>query len=150
MRRTACPTCGTASRCPSAAGPTPRSTTGCTTAAPASWSASTRPTASTHSSPTCSAPSKSTPMPSSSPSSTTAPPTDRRTTMTVTVIIVEDLIRRYADDIAYVAEETPAADLGAFIDQLDTAASRYSMAGINGYEDLQTAAVHLNEARDSA
>jgi hypothetical protein len=69
--------------------------------------------------------------------------------MSVTAITVEDVIRRYADDIAYVAEETPAADLSAFIDQLDTAALRYSTAGINGHEDLETAAVHLNEARNS-
>ncbi|MCI2423104.1 hypothetical protein MOQ72_37370 [Saccharopolyspora sp. K220] len=69
--------------------------------------------------------------------------------MSATAITVEDLLRRYADDIAFVAEATPAADLGAFIDQLDTAASRFGEARINGHEDMETAAVHLNEARDS-
>ncbi|MCI2423096.1 hypothetical protein MOQ72_37330 [Saccharopolyspora sp. K220] len=75
--------------------------------------------------------------------------------MSATVITVEDIIGRYADDIAFVAEATPAAELGAFIDQLDTAAWRFGEARINGHEDMETAAVHLrgprptSEARDS-
>ncbi|MFJ4343152.1 hypothetical protein [Streptomyces sp. NPDC088915] len=62
----------------------------------------------------------------------------------------ETLIHRYADDIAYVAEQPPATDLAALIGQLDTAAPRYRMAGINGHEDLQTASIHLDEALNSA
>ncbi|MER5503155.1 hypothetical protein ACFYXP_39740 [Streptomyces sp. NPDC002466] len=69
--------------------------------------------------------------------------------MATTVITAEDLIRRHADDIAYVAEEAPAADLDTFISQLDAAASNYDRAGINGHEDLETAAIHLDEARHS-
>jgi hypothetical protein len=42
------------------------------------------------------------------------------------------------------------AAITAFIAQLDIAASRFDMAGIHGHEDLETAAVHLNEARDIA
>lgn len=63
-----------------------------------------------------------------------------------TTITADDIISRYADDIAFVAEEPPAADLGAFIDQLYTAARRFSEGGINGHEDLEEAAVHLSAA----
>lgn len=67
-----------------------------------------------------------------------------------TTITAEDLIHRYADDVAYVAEATPATDLDTFLKQLATAVPRFDMAHINGHEDLETAAVHLNEARNSA
>lgn len=71
--------------------------------------------------------------------------------MTTATITTEDIIKRYAGDIAFVAEEKPATDLVALIDQLYTAARRYSEGGINGYEDVETAAVHLAEAiRDGA
>ncbi|MFK3734714.1 hypothetical protein ACI2LJ_31120 [Streptomyces sp. NPDC088090] len=66
--------------------------------------------------------------------------------MTATVLTAETLIRRYADDIAYVAQQPPATDLAALISQLDTAAPRYEAAGINGHEDLETASLHLEEA----
>ncbi|MFB7828172.1 hypothetical protein [Streptomyces hydrogenans] len=66
--------------------------------------------------------------------------------MTATVLTAETLIRRYADDIAYVAQQTPATDLAALISQLDTAAPRYEAAGITGHEDLETASLHLDEA----
>ncbi len=69
--------------------------------------------------------------------------------MPTATITTTDIITRYADDIGYVAEESPATDLNTFIDQLDTAARRYDMAGINGHEDLETAAVHLGEASDA-
>ncbi|MFF7780391.1 hypothetical protein ACFZCG_39010 [Streptomyces tanashiensis] len=69
--------------------------------------------------------------------------------MTVTVITTETLIRRYADDIAYVAQQPLATDLAALISQLDTAAPRYEAAGINGHEDLETASSHLGEALNS-
>lgn len=66
--------------------------------------------------------------------------------MTATVLTAETLIRRYADDIAYVAQEPPATDLAALISQVDTAAPRYEAAGINGHEDLETASSYLDEA----
>jgi hypothetical protein len=65
-------------------------------------------------------------------------------TATITAV---DIIRRYADDIAYVAEQDPATDLDSFIGQLGTAEARFSMAGINGHEDVGTAARLLDEAR---
>ncbi|MGY3341036.1 hypothetical protein ACVW0K_007229 [Streptomyces filamentosus] len=66
--------------------------------------------------------------------------------MTATAITPESLLRRYADDIAYVAQQPPATDLAGFASQLDTAAPRYEEAGINGHEDLETASLHLDEA----
>lgn len=66
--------------------------------------------------------------------------------MTTATITTEDIIKRYADDIAFVAEEEPATDLVALIDQLYTAARRYGEGGINGHEDVETAAIHLDEA----
>jgi hypothetical protein len=64
-------------------------------------------------------------------------------TATITAV---DIIRRYADDIAYVAEQDPATDLDTFIDQLGTAARNFDAADINGHEDLEAAAGHLHEA----
>jgi len=64
------------------------------------------------------------------------------TTATVTA---EDLLKRYADDLAYVAEENPATDLSTLIDHLETAAPRFDQAGINGHEDIDTAATFLAE-----
>ncbi|SEE61661.1 hypothetical protein [Streptomyces sp. TLI_105] len=69
--------------------------------------------------------------------------------MTATVITAETLISRYADDIAYVAQQPPATDLVVLISQLDTATPRYETAGINGSEDLETASSHLDEALNS-
>lgn len=66
--------------------------------------------------------------------------------MPVTTITADDIIRHYAADIAYVAEETPTADLGALADQLGTAARNFSMARIHGHEDVETAANYLDEA----
>ncbi|MEU9858959.1 hypothetical protein [Streptomyces sp. NPDC047974] len=62
--------------------------------------------------------------------------------MTATVLTAETLIRRYA----YVAQQPRATDLATLISQLDTAAPRYEAAGINGHEDLETAASYLDEA----
>jgi hypothetical protein len=70
--------------------------------------------------------------------------------MPTATITATGIVRRYADDIAYVAEQDPATDLDSFIDQLGTAEARFSMAGINGHEDVGTAARHLAEARDSS
>lgn len=69
--------------------------------------------------------------------------------MPTTTITADDIISRYAADIAFVAEGKPATDLGAFIDQLYTASRRFGEGGINGHEDLETAAVFLDEARNS-
>lgn len=69
--------------------------------------------------------------------------------MPTATITATDLIRRYADDIAYVAEQDLATDLDTFLDQLDTATRNFDMARINGHEDLETASVHLAEARNS-
>lgn len=64
--------------------------------------------------------------------------------MTTTTITADTIISRYADDIAFVAEEPPATDLAALIDQLYTAARHFNEGGINGYEDVGEAAVHLS------
>lgn len=66
--------------------------------------------------------------------------------MTTTTITVTDIIRRYADDIAFVAEDSPATTLNSFIDQLATAADQYDTAGITGHDDVETAATLLAEA----
>lgn len=59
----------------------------------------------------------------------------------------EHIITRYADDIAFVAEERPATTLDAFIEQLRTAAHRLTVyARINGAEDLETAVTYLDDA----
>ena len=57
--------------------------------------------------------------------------------------------RRYAEEVAFVAEEPPATNLATLAAQFDTAIPRYRDAGINGHEDLETAVVHLNEACNS-
>ncbi|MEW1699472.1 MULTISPECIES: hypothetical protein [unclassified Streptomyces] len=67
--------------------------------------------------------------------------------MATTVITADTLVRRYADDLAYVTQQTAATSLAGLIAQLDTAAPRYDQAGINGHEDLETAALHLEDAR---
>lgn len=71
--------------------------------------------------------------------------------MTTATITADDIIRRYAEDIAYVAEKDmdQATDIGTLADQLDTAARNFSMAGINGHEDVETAATFLAEAHHS-
>lgn len=66
--------------------------------------------------------------------------------MTTATITADDIIRRYADDLAYVAEEDKATDAGTLAEQLGTAARRFDEAGINGHEDMETAATHLMEA----
>ncbi|WP_432130602.1 hypothetical protein [Streptomyces tendae] len=66
--------------------------------------------------------------------------------MPTATITETDLIRRYADDIAYVAEEGPAADLDTFISQLRTAARRFELSRIDGHAALDAAVIHLDEA----
>jgi hypothetical protein len=55
--------------------------------------------------------------------------------MSTAAITANDIIDRYADAIAYVAEQAPAADLDAFIDQLDTTA-RYHVALYTGDDTI--------------
>ncbi|MEU9157986.1 hypothetical protein AB0D59_47550 [Streptomyces sp. NPDC048417] len=70
--------------------------------------------------------------------------------MPTTAITADDIIRCYAADIAYVAEDKDqATDIGTLADQLGTAARNFSMAGINGHEDVETAATFLAEAHDA-
>lgn len=66
--------------------------------------------------------------------------------MTTATITADDIISRYADDIAFVAEEAPATNLGELEDQLYIAARRFSEGGINGHEDVKAAAMCLAEA----
>lgn len=62
----------------------------------------------------------------------------------------EHIITRYAEDIAFVAEERPATTLDAFIEQLRTAAHHLTVyARINGAEDLETAVTYLDDAISS-
>lgn len=62
-------------------------------------------------------------------------------------ITAEDLLTRYAADIGFVAEaETPAADLRVLSHHLETAASNFEMAGINGHEDVDRASDYIHEA----
>jgi hypothetical protein len=66
--------------------------------------------------------------------------------MNTTAIATTDIVTRYAADIAYVAEQKPATDLDDFVGQLDTAVRNFGMAGVLGYEDLETAGILLGEA----
>jgi hypothetical protein len=71
--------------------------------------------------------------------------------MPTTLITADEIIRRYAADIAYVAEKDKdqATDIGTFADQLGTAARNLSMARIDGHEDVETASTFLHEAHIS-
>lgn len=75
---------------------------------------------------------------------------DERTSPVATAtetVTGEDLLTRYADDIGYVAEaESPADALDVLAHHLETAATNFDMAGINGHEDVQTVAGYINEA----
>lgn len=56
----------------------------------------------------------------------------------------------YTDDIAFAAEAKPATTPDDFIGQLSMAAHNLGyFAGINGAEDLETAAQYLSDAMDS-
>jgi uncharacterized protein related to proFAR isomerase len=70
--------------------------------------------------------------------------------VTTATITPEDIVRRYAEDLAFVAEENKADNLTSLIGHLETAAPRFSDAGINGHEDLETAATLLAEANQAA
>ncbi|MFF1348484.1 hypothetical protein ACFVZJ_21315 [Streptomyces sp. NPDC058322] len=61
----------------------------------------------------------------------------------------ESILARYAADIAVAADEKPATTLAAFAEQLVTAAERLGAVGINGSDDLETAATYLADADGS-
>lgn len=66
--------------------------------------------------------------------------------MTATkTITAETLISRYANDIAFVADEPAATTLTGFIDQLRTAAQNFGMARFDT-DELESAATYLNDA----
>lgn len=69
--------------------------------------------------------------------------------MTTSTITADGIVSRYADNIAYVAQQAPAADLDDLIGQLDTAVRHFGMAGINGHEDLEEAGTFLATAQDA-
>jgi len=67
--------------------------------------------------------------------------------MPTTAITAADIIRNYAEDVAYASEnKDQATDIGTFADQLGTAANNFSLARIDGHEDVATAAAFLHEA----
>lgn len=69
---------------------------------------------------------------------------------TTTTVTAEDLLERYAADIGYVAEaESPADTLDVLAHHLETAATNFHLAGINGHEDVQTAADYVHEAHQA-
>jgi hypothetical protein len=65
-------------------------------------------------------------------------------------ITVDLLLGWYADDIAFVAEESPATTLEAFATQVAEAGSRMEDAGINNAEDLDTASTYLADAANAS
>lgn len=69
--------------------------------------------------------------------------------MPTATLTVDSLIRQHADNIAYVAEATtPATDLGEFTHHLTYAAENFNMAGVNGSDDLHSAATILGQASE--
>lgn len=56
------------------------------------------------------------------------------------------ILKRYADDIAYIAEQDPATTLEEFTRQLAKAATNFSLARMDDHEDVETAATLLGEA----
>jgi uncharacterized protein related to proFAR isomerase len=60
--------------------------------------------------------------------------------------IAPTILAPYVDDIAFVAGEKPATTPAEFVEQLTAASERLTDAGINGAEDLETAATYLADA----
>lgn len=60
--------------------------------------------------------------------------------------IAPAVLAPFVDDIAFVAEEQPAATPQDFIEQLGVASERLADAHINNAEDLETAATYLADA----
>jgi hypothetical protein len=61
---------------------------------------------------------------------------------------IEQIITRYAEPVALVADETPATDLDEFISQIEIASENLADAGIDS-DDVDAAATLLAEARTS-
>ncbi|MGX1220350.1 hypothetical protein [Streptomyces ambofaciens] len=69
--------------------------------------------------------------------------------MPTATITLDSLIRKCAKNIAYVAEMgTPATDLGEFTRHLTYAAENFDTAGVNGSDDLHSAATLLGQAAE--
>ncbi|WP_406325199.1 hypothetical protein [Streptomyces niveus] len=68
--------------------------------------------------------------------------------MTVTVT-TESLLAEYAEGVAFVAEEQPATTVDDFINHLRDAIRNFELAGINGTEELESAATYLGDADES-
>lgn len=62
----------------------------------------------------------------------------------------EQILDRYAADIAFAAFEEAATTPSEFIDQLVVASRHFADAAINGWEDLDTAATYLAGAMDGS
>ncbi|MFB8182596.1 hypothetical protein ACFC8N_42735 [Streptomyces sp. NPDC055966] len=60
--------------------------------------------------------------------------------------IAPSILATYTDNIAFVAETSPAQTPDEFVNQLETAARNLTAARINGAEDLETAATYLIDA----
>lgn len=70
--------------------------------------------------------------------------------MPTATITPDTLINHYAGTITLPAEaDTPATDLPTLAHHLDTAASNFDLAGINGHEDITTASHYVNEAHQA-
>ncbi|MGW5818045.1 hypothetical protein [Streptomyces noursei] len=61
-------------------------------------------------------------------------------------VTAEHILRRYAGDIADVAEQPRAATLGDFAVQASTAAHAFALAGITGHEEVEAASGYLYDA----
>lgn len=69
--------------------------------------------------------------------------------MTTTApVTTEDILTRYAADIAFVAERQPATTIEDFIDQLRTAIRNFNMARFD-IDELEDAARYLTDADSS-
>lgn len=66
--------------------------------------------------------------------------------MTTQTTTIDAVLARHAQGIAFVAEERPATTVSDFTDQLRTAAENFEGAGINGFEELEIAAIYLGDA----
>lgn len=64
--------------------------------------------------------------------------------------IAPSVLAKYVDDVAFVAESSPAQTPDEFLSQLETAAHNLSTARINGAEELETAVTYLADAMKSA
>lgn len=61
-------------------------------------------------------------------------------------LAVDTLIARYANDIAFVADEPAATTVHDFTYQLTVAAENFEAAGINGGDELEAGAQYLADA----